>query len=301
LSVTWSPQPLLRPPWLPRDASARTSVRMAEDGSKVAIVTGGSGGIGLAVCHRLAARGAKLVVGYGSNEARAVAACDELRAAHPGIELMSVGGDLTTDEGRDATVEAIFEAVDELGGNVSAFVHAAGYFATDLLSHHFDGAIADFAMYDAYQSIYPKAFVAITERALERMGAGGRVIAITNPGCNAMQTPRVGYDIPGQGKATMEFAVRMYAMRTAKRGICVNAVSPGYTDTAEWDKARLQMGGGDLEKGAAILDARMLSRSPIQRWAAPEEIAQAVDFLAAEQSGMITGATIPVDGGLHLT
>ena len=61
------------------------------------------------------------------------------------------------------------------------------------------------------------------------------------------------------------------------------------------------MGGGDLEKGAAILDARMLSRSPIQRWAAPEEIAQAVDFLAAEQSGMITGATIPVDGGLHLT
>ena len=44
------------------------------------------------------------------------------------------------------------------------------------------------------------------------------MVAITNPGCNSIQTPRVGYDMPGQGKATMEFVVRMYAMRTAKRG-----------------------------------------------------------------------------------
>ena len=116
-----------------------------------------------------------------------------------------------------------------------------------------------------------------------------------------MQTPRVGSELPGQGKATMEYVVRMYAIRTAKRGICVNAVSPGYTDTAEWDKARLAMGGGDIEKGRAVLDARMLSRSPIQRWAAPDEIAQAVGFLCTQQTGMITGATIPVDGGLHLT
>ena len=49
-----------------------------------------------------------------------------------------------------------------------------------------------------------------------------------------------------------------------------------------------------------MLDAKMLSRSPVQRWAQPDEIAQAVDFLCAEQSGLITGVTIPVDGGLHL-
>ena len=90
-------------------------------------------------------------------------------------------------------------------------------------------------------------------------------------------------------------------MRTAKRGICVNAVSPGYTDTKEWDKARVKMGGGDLEKGRELLDQRMISRSPIKRWAAPDEIAQAVGFLCIEQTGMVTGATIPVDGGLHLT
>jgi 3-oxoacyl-[acyl-carrier protein] reductase len=265
----------------------------------VAVVTGGSGGIGLACCHRLAARGSNVVIAYGRNDELAESACTELRKAY-GCKVRSVRGDLTTDASRDATVEALFEAVDELGGRVSSFVHAAGFFHDQLLSHHFDGAAETFEVYDAYQSIYPKAFVAIAEKALQRMQSGGRMVAITNPGCNAMQTPRVGYDMPGQGKATMEFVVRMYALRVAKRGICVNAVSPAYTDTAEWDKARLAMGQGDMEKGREMLDAKMLSRSPVQRWAAPDEIAQAVDFLCAEQSGLITGATIPVDGGLHL-
>ena len=63
----------------------------------------------------------------------------------------------------------------------------------------------------------------------------------------------------------------------------------------------MAMGGGDIEAGRAKLDARMLSRSPMKRWAAPDEIAETIDFLAAEQSGLITGATLPVDGGLHLT
>ena len=65
-----------------------------------------------------------------------------------------------------------------------------------------------------------------------------------------------------------------------------------------WEEERLQ----DLadQKAREILDQKMLSRSPVQRWAAADEIAQAVDFLCAEQSGLITGATIPVDGGLHL-
>ena len=202
-----------------------------------AIVTGGSGGIGLAVCHRLAARGSNVVIAYGHNDAKATAACEQLRATH-GIQAVAVKGDLTIESARTATVDALFEAVDEVGANVSAFVHAAGYFDDELLSHHLDGGMSDFEVYDAYQSIYPKAFVAIAERALTRMGAGGRMVAITNPGCNSAQTPRIGYDMPGQGKATMEFAVRMYAARVAKRGICVNAVSPGYTDTGAHTCAR---------------------------------------------------------------
>ena len=111
-------------------------------------------------------------------------------------------------------------------------MHAAGFFADDLLSHHFVGAVDSFDIYDAYQSIYPKAFVNFAEGCVTRMADGqGKIVCVSNPGCNHMQTPRVGYDMPGQGKATMEFVVRMYARRLAERKICVNAVSPGYTDT----------------------------------------------------------------------
>ena len=81
--------------------------------------------------------------------------------------------------------------------------------------------------------------MSIAEQCITRMEDGaGRLVAVTNPGCNSQQTPRVGYDMPGSGKATMEFIVRMYAMRLAPRRLCCNAVSPGYTDTREWDKAR---------------------------------------------------------------
>ena len=274
---------------------------MADEPPPTVIVSGGSGGIGLACCHRLAARGSNVVIAYGANDELAASASEELRTRH-GCEVRTVKGDLTADATRTAAVAEIFEAVDAMGGRVSAFVHAAGFFHNELLQHHFDGAAETFEVYDQYQSIYPKAFAEIAEGCLRdgRMQSGGRMVAITNPGCNHLQTPRVGYDMPGQGKATMEFIVRMYAIRLAKKGICVNSVSPAYTNTAEWDKARLAMGQGDLEKGREILDAKMLSRSPVQRWAEPDEIAQAVDFLCAEQSGLITGATIPVDGGLHL-
>ena len=98
--------------------------------------------------------------------------------------------------------------------------------ARRLLEHHLDGSVENFTVYDEYSTIYPKAFVALTEGAIKRMRDGnGRIVAITNPGCNIMQIPRVGYDMPGQAKATMEFLVRMYALRLASRRLCVNAVS----------------------------------------------------------------------------
>ncbi|KAL1508776.1 hypothetical protein AB1Y20_004871 [Prymnesium parvum] len=288
--------PALRPLPAPRCAAS------SPPPSGAAIITGGSGGIGFAAARQLAAKGADVVLAYGHNESLAAAACERLHAEF-GVRAFRVGADLSTDGGRDRAVEEIFGIVDgELGGKVSYFVHAAGYFHNELLSHHFAGACSDFEVYDQYQSIYPKTFVAIAERCVERMTDGeGKMVVVTNPGCNHMQTPRVGYDMPGQGKAAMEFIVRMYAMRLAKRRICVNAVSPGYTDTKEWDKFRMAAGQGDLKLGAEKLNERLLSRSPMQRWAAPEEIGQAIGFLCSEQTGLITGVTLPVDGGLHLT
>jgi NAD(P)-dependent dehydrogenase (short-subunit alcohol dehydrogenase family) len=88
----------------------------------------------------LAARGSDLVLAYGSDEARAAAAVEELQSAH-GVRVRAVCGDLTTDSGREAAVAAVFKTVDdELGGKVAAFVHAAGFFHEKLLSTHLDGA-----------------------------------------------------------------------------------------------------------------------------------------------------------------
>jgi len=288
---------------LPRAGRARrAAVHCSAEAATVAIITGGSGGIGLATAHRLAEKGFDCVLAYGSNDEQAASARSELEAAHD-VRVRTVRGDLTQDESRTATVAEVFRVVDEeLSGKVGAFVHAAGFFADDLLSHHFVGAVESFEIYDAYQSIYPKAFVNFAEGCVTRMEDGqGKIVCVSNPGCNHMQTPRVGYDMPGQGKATMEFVVRMYARRLAERKICVNAVSPGYTDTKEWNKARLAMGQGDIELGRQRLDDKMLSRSPMKRWADADEIAQSISFLCSEQSGLITGHTLPVDGGLHMT
>ena len=267
-----------------------------------AIVTGGTGGIGLATAELLAQKRMNLILAYGHDTQRAQQAKHSLQDRY-NVQVQTVQGDLTTDRGRDQTIQNMKQILEspQFGGRVAAIVHAAGFFHERLLEVHLAGSIPNFTMYDEYQSIYPKTLVALAELAIERMDDGvGRIVCVTNPGCNSMQAPRVGYDVPGQAKATMEWLVRMYALRLASRGICINAVSPGYTDTKEWDKARAAMGRGDMEAGRRLLDERMLSRSPMKRWAEASEIAQTIAYLAAEQSGLITGAFVPVDGGLHM-
>ena len=70
-------------------------------------------------------------------------------------------------------------------------MHAAGFFADDLLSHHFAGAVASFEVYDAYQSIYPKAFVNLAEGCLPRMEDGqGKLVCVRHPGRNHRPTPQ---------------------------------------------------------------------------------------------------------------
>ena len=105
---------------LPRDGRARraAAVHCSAEAATVAIITGGSGGIGLATAHRLAAKGFDCVLAYGSNDEQAASARSELEAAH-GVRVRTVRGDLTQDESRTATVAEVFRLVDdELSGKV---------------------------------------------------------------------------------------------------------------------------------------------------------------------------------------
>lgn len=133
---------LLRPTPGARRAGVISGCETPKRGA--AIVTGGSGGIGFAAARKLAEAGADVVLAYGHNDTLAANACAELQTSY-GVRAFSVRGDLSSDSGREEVVKSIFQVVDsELGGKVSSFVHAAGYFHNELLSHHFDGACNDF-------------------------------------------------------------------------------------------------------------------------------------------------------------
>ena len=106
---------------LPRAGRARrAAVHCSAEAAAVAIITGGSGGIGLATAHRLAEKGFDCVLAYGSNDEQAASARSELEAAHD-VRVRTVRGDLTQDESRTETVAEVFRVVDEeLSGKVGA-------------------------------------------------------------------------------------------------------------------------------------------------------------------------------------
>ena len=159
----------------------------------------------------------------------------------------------------------------------------------------------DFSAMDYYHDMYAKGFVALAERAARAMGgAGGAIVGITAPGCSHATTPRAGtYDMPMVGKAAMEQMARYYARTLAPRGITVNCVSPGLTDTEAWRKMAAHM-GQDAAQGASLCATIAKARCPMGKAIPPADIGACVAFLCSEGARFVTGNTLPVDGALHL-
>jgi len=276
--------------------------------SKLAIVTGGTRGIGFGISQKLARDGYNLIIGFNSNEEAAATAKATLESTY-GVNVHSVKGDVA----EESTIESLFNCVeDNFDGKLTAFVHSSGLYvglttspessqatqAAKLKAQFFgDGTFTSFEQYDYYQNVYPKCFIRGVEQALEYMENGnGYVVAISSPGCNSNQTPKLQYALPGQAKATLEFLVRYYAKQLAPRQITVNAVIPGYVKTNAWEFIASKWGGLDSDEMKNII----INNTPMQRWALPEEIGEVVTFLCSPKAAFITGAALPVDGGLHL-
>ena len=104
--------------------------------------------------------------------------------------------------------------------------------------------------------------------------------------------------MPGAGKCVCEHLVRYYALELAKRKITVNAVVPGYVKTEAWARSAQSYGlsGTDDPKLLA-----MVGKTPMARWATPDEVGKVVAWLASPAAAFISGVALPVDGGLHLT
>lgn len=274
---------------------------------KVAIVTGGTRGIGLGISQQLAVDRYDLIIGFNSNEKAANETKQNLEAEH-GVKVYTIKGDVAEAE----TVDKFFDCLENnFEGKLTALVHNAGLYlgmtttpesdqaklAVDAQSQLLgDGNLTSLARYEYYQNVYPKCFIHCVEKAVNYMEDGnGYIVGTSSPGCNMTQTPRLAYILPGTGKTVVEYLTRYYAKLLASRQITVNVVIPGFTKTEAWNYLTAKSGGVDSE-----MMQQKIKNTPMQRWCSSTEIGQVIAFLCSPKAAFITGVSLPIDGGLHL-
>jgi NAD(P)-dependent dehydrogenase (short-subunit alcohol dehydrogenase family) len=244
---------------------------------KIALVTGASRGIGRAIAQRLAADGAMVVVHYGNSRT----AAEETAKA-----ITEAGGRtfiLRADVSKTGEINAMFDAFDrESGGaKIDILVNNAG------IGTMADTAATDEALYDKMMATNVKGPFFITRQALPRLQDGGRIINISSmvsvvayAACNAY----------AMSKAAINHFTRSLAAELGPRGITVNAVAPGATQT--------EFGSGlMLDPDVA---ASLAAGAALGRIGQPSDIASVVAFLASADGGWVTGQMIQASGGMHL-
>ncbi len=242
---------------------------------KVALVTGGSRGIGRAVCLRLAAEGAYVFVNYARNEA---AARETLaRIGKAGGEGKAVRFDVADTQ---ATIDAIAALVKEKG-RIDILVNNAGESRDGLLvrmkEEDWDRVIGT-NLKGAFNCSRAVAYTMMKQR-------WGRIISMTSVVALSGNAGQANYSA---SKAGIIGLTKSLARELAPRGICVNAVAPGLIGT--------DMTSAMTEEQRE----KVLEEIPLSRLGTPDDVAGVVLFLASDEAGYITGQVIGVNGGLYM-
>jgi len=238
--------------------------------NKRALVSGGSGGIGRAICRRLAEEGLHILVHANRNLAAAEAVAEDIRRADGSAEAIAF--DLTDAAATAAAVEALLAA-----GPVQVLVNNAGVHDDAV----FPGMSA--TQWHSVMDVSLNGFFNLTQPLTLPMvrTRWGRIINITSVAALAGNRGQVNY---AAAKGALHSATKSLALELASRGITVNAVAPGIIDTA-------------MSEGAFDADA-VKRLVPLGRAGQPQEVADLVAFLASPRAAYITGQIISINGGM---
>jgi 3-oxoacyl-[acyl-carrier protein] reductase len=256
-----------------REERSTNAKRLA---GKVAIVTGGSRGIGEAIALRLAEEGAAVAITYNSNKAAAenvVARIGEL-----GTKAIAYKANASSPDEAKKLVADVAGAF----GKIDILVNNAGVF---------EAVPLDQITLEHYQRVFDvnvKGVIATTIAALKKLSDGGRIINISS----VVGHPRFtapGFSVYSATKAALDTLTRIWAQELGRRKITVNSVAPGTTQTDMYDAAMSEEA-----------KAQVASKTALGRVGQPDDIAAVVAFLASDDGRWVTGQSIGADGGINI-
>jgi len=245
---------------------------MNGDTSKVAIVTGASRGIGAAIAERLAADGFTVVVNYAGRATDAEALVAKIEAA--GGRAIPAQADVSD----PAAVARMFDAAQAAFGGVDVLINNAGIMKLASI------ADSDDALFDSQVAINLKGVFNTLREAAKRLREGGRIINLSS---SIVGLRPATYAVYAATKAGVEAMTYVLTKELRGRNITVNAVAPGPTATALFLDGKPQVVIDSLAKAA-----------PLERLGQPEDIANAVAFLAGPDGAWINGQVLRANGGI---
>jgi len=257
---------------------AASATRPAHKPSRVAVVTGGAGGIGEAICRRLAHDGYSVVLNYQGSRDRAQRIVEELGNA--GGRALAVQADVSTAQGVEHLLRQAqrqFGPVGVLVNNASPRIHPKALAETDWadIQRHIDVQVKG-------------AFLLSKLCAAEMATQGaGRIVNITSQVTEG--TPSLHWTGYAVAKAALAMLSKNLAVELGPRGVTVNCVAPGMTETSLI---------GDIAEKQQMMIAR---QTPLRRLAQPDDVAAAVAYLVSDDARHITGHTLDVNGGMVMS
>jgi len=251
---------------------------------KIAVITGGSNGIGLAVAHRLADEGAKLVL-CARNRDRLEAAAAEVRSRSK-CDVFTVAADVATPRGVDLVTEAVareFNAVDILINNAGEGSHETVMEAPD-------------TQWQYFWDLFLMSAVRLARGMVPLMRVQGGGVILHNASICGKQ-PLFHQPIYDVTKAALMMFSKCLAHELIDENIRVNCINPGLVRTPAWEESARKLVQGTEQTVEQYFEKLAKENTPIGRFATPDELAQFMIFLCSPAASYCVGSTYYVDGG----